>query len=141
MKYALYLLLFFSLFACKEEEPEPETIADLEAYIADNNLNANVTSSGLYYIIDEPGTGARPTANSNVTVKYRGYYMDGSVFDQNTASFNLQGVIPGWTEGITFFKEGGKGMLLIPPHLGYGNYGSPPAGKVLLFDIELISVN
>ncbi|NNC50031.1 MAG: peptidylprolyl isomerase, partial [Flaviramulus sp.] len=76
----------------------------------------------------------------------KGYYTSGSVFDQSDAegvSFNLQQVIRGWTEGITYFKEGGSGMLLVPAHLGYGNnnYNGIPGGSVLVFDVTLISVN
>lgn len=77
---------------------------------------------------------------------YKGYFTNGSVFDQSDAagiSFNLQQVIKGWTEGITYFKEGGNGVLLIPSSLAYGNngQGSVPGGAVLIFDVKLISVN
>ena len=120
--------------------------AAIVKYIADNQLNAVKTESGLYYVIDEPGTGKQPTATSNVTVAYKGYFTDKTVFDQSTAtgvSFNLQGVIKGWTEGIPYFKEGGSGKLLVPSALGYGSYDyrSIPGGSVLIFDIKLISVN
>ncbi|MGJ8745682.1 FKBP-type peptidyl-prolyl cis-trans isomerase [Polaribacter sp.] len=115
-------------------------------YIEDNNLNATKTSSGLYYVVNNEGTGERPTTASNVTVAYKGYYLDGSVFDESTengVSFNLSQVIAGWTEGIPYFKEGGDGTLLIPFNLGYGVYGNGtiPEVSVLLFDINLIKVN
>nr|WP_232735295.1 FKBP-type peptidyl-prolyl cis-trans isomerase [Flavobacterium sp. 5] len=115
-------------------------------YIADNQLNAVKTESGLYYVIDEAGTGKQPTATSNVTVAYKGYYTDKTVFDQGSStgiSFNLQGVIKGWMEGIPYFKEGGSGKLLIPASLGYGSYDyrGIPGGSVLIFDVKLISVN
>ena len=66
------------------------------------------------------------------------------MFDQSGsegASFNLQNVIAGWTEGITYFQEGGDGTLIIPAHLGYGSFefAGIPAGSVLVFDINLIS--
>jgi FKBP-type peptidyl-prolyl cis-trans isomerase FkpA len=120
--------------------------AEILKYIADNNLNATKTESGLYYVIDEPGTGKQPTSTSNVTVNYKGYFTNNTVFDQSSANgvtFNLEGVIKGWTEGITYFKEGGSGKLLIPAALGYGsyNYNSIPGGSVLIFDLNLISVN
>jgi FKBP-type peptidyl-prolyl cis-trans isomerase FkpA len=71
--------------------------------------------------------------------------LNGEVFDSSTSgiSFNLQQVIKGWTEGITYFKEGGTGILLVPAHLGYGNndYRGIPGGSVLIFEVELISVN
>jgi FKBP-type peptidyl-prolyl cis-trans isomerase FkpA len=138
-------LLFF--ISCSEDKSEePQTEADIIAYIEANNLNATRTSSGLYYVIDNEGSGSRPTSTSNVTVAYKGYFLDGGTFDQSSdsgISFGLNQVIPGWTEGIQLFKEGGEGMLLIPYNLGYGLNGRPsiPGGAVLLFDIQLISVN
>ena len=97
-------------------------------------------------MINNEGTGTRPTNSSNVTVAYKGYFLDGRVFDQSNAdgiSFGLNQVIAGWTEGITYFKEGGEGILLIPYQLGYGTNGrgSIPGGAVLIFDIKLIRVN
>ncbi|WP_431245197.1 FKBP-type peptidyl-prolyl cis-trans isomerase [Flavobacterium sp. P21] len=94
----------------------------------------------------EPGTGKQPTATSSVTVAYKGYLTSGKVFDQSTSSgatFPLNRVIAGWTEGIPLFKEGGSGMLLIPAHLAYEDksVGTIPAGSVLIFDVKLISVN
>ncbi|WP_337992857.1 FKBP-type peptidyl-prolyl cis-trans isomerase [Flavivirga sp. 57AJ16] len=97
-------------------------------------------------MIDTEGTGVKPNATSNVTVAYKGYFTNGTVFDQSDAegiSFGLQQVISGWTEGMTYFKEEGNGKLLIPSHLAYGHSGrgSIPGGAVLIFDINLISVN
>lgn len=143
--YIIISLLF--LVSCSEDKSvEPQTEADIIAYIEANNLNATRTSSGLYYVIDNEGSGSRPTSTSNVTVAYKGYFLDGGTFDQSSdsgISFGLNQVIPGWTEGIQLFKEGGEGMLLIPYNLGYGLNGRPsiPGGAVLLFDIQLISVN
>lgn len=146
-----YLTLFLSLFlfiSCSKDDAnfEAQTEVDIIKYIEDNNLNATRSNSGLYYVINNEGTGARPTSSSNVTVAYKGYLLDGTVFDQsnsNGISFGLNQVISGWTEGITYFKEGGEGILLIPSNLGYGNngQGSIPGGAVLVFDIKLISVN
>lgn len=119
--------------------------ATITQYIADNNLTATKTESGLYYIINEPGTGAHPTATDDVTVTYKGYYTNGAVFEEpdNENTFNLSGVIQGWTEGIQYLKEGGSATLLIPAHLGYGsfNFASIPGGSVLIFDVELIAIN
>lgn len=145
-----YLTLFLSLFifiSCSKDDDnfEAQTEVDIIQYIEDNNLNATRSNSGLYYVINNEGTGARPTSNSNVTVAYKGYLLDGTVFDQNSSglSIGLNQVISGWTEGIQLFKEGGEGVLLIPSSLGYGNNGSGsiPGGAVLVFDIKLISVN
>ena len=115
-------------------------------YIAKNNLNAQKSDTGLYYVITEPGTGKQPTANSDVRVAYKGYFTSGKIFDQSKPEgidFGLYEVIKGWTEGIQYFKEAGSGVLLVPSHLGYGSNGRPgiPGGAVLVFDVKLITVN
>lgn len=149
---ALVSLLFVSCFPDLKSDIETQPVdytvqneKEIVDYIAKNNLNAQKSDTGLYYVITEPGTGKQPTANSDVRVAYKGYFTSGKVFDQSTdagSSFNLQGVIKGWTEGIQYFKEGGSGVLLVPAHLGYGN-GRPgiPGGSVLVFDVKLIKVN
>ena len=119
---------------------------EITDYIAKNNLNAQKSDTGLYYVIDEPGTGEQPSITSNVTVAYKGYFTSGKIFDQSKPegiNFNLQKVIKGWTEGIQYFKEAGSGVLLVPSHLGYGSNGRPgiPGGAVLVFDVKLINVN
>ena len=151
MKKTLLLLCVVSLFtSCLKTDDPIDYVTkndnDIQAYITANNLNAQKSSSGLYYVIEEEGTGAQPTTSDNVTVAYKGYFLNGAVFDQSNSdgiSFDLNRVIQGWTEGITYFKEGGSGMLLIPAHLGYGNYNynGIPGGSVLIFDIELKSIN
>jgi len=118
---------------------------EINAYLVANELESQTTASGLHYIIENQGDGAQPSATSNVTVAYRGYFLDGTVFDQSTdgLSIGLDQVIAGWTEGIPLFNEGGNGVLLIPSHLAYGSFdfNGIPGGSVLVFDIELISVN
>lgn len=152
MKKLLIALFALTLFiSCSNNK---ETTTDFTAkneqeikdYIAKNSLNAKRSDSGLYYVILNPGTGANPTASSNVTVAYKGYYTNSSVFDQSSAAgipFGLNQVIKGWTEGIQYFKPGGNGILLVPAHLGYGsnNYNGIPGGSVLIFDVKLISIN
>jgi FKBP-type peptidyl-prolyl cis-trans isomerase FkpA len=152
MKYSLIALVLTLFIACSNDDSvksdtdiKMQNEQDITAYIAKNNLDAQRSDSGLYYVIEEEGTGTQPTSNSNVTVAYKGYFLNGEVFDSSTSgiSFNLQQVIKGWTEGITYFKEGGSGILLVPAHLGYGNndYRGIPGGSVLIFEVELISVN
>ena len=107
------------------------------------------TASGLRYIIEKEGTGAAPSATSQVTVHYTGYLLNGTKFDSSVdrgqpATFGLNQVIPGWTEGLQLMKEGGKNKLIIPYQLGYGENGMPPtipARSWLVFDVELIKVN
>ena len=150
MKTYLYLIAaVFIIISCSNKTDsnfEPETEADIIQYIEDNNLNAIRSNSGLYYVINNEGSGARPTSSSNVTVDYKGYFLDGVVFDESDSSgisFGLNQVIQGWTEGITYFREGGNGILLVPYQLGYGESGrgSIPGGSVLIFDIRLIRIN
>ena len=147
---ALVSLLFVSCLSDNEaSKPVDYTVQnekEIVDYIAKNKLTATKTVSGLYYVVNEAGTGAQPTASSNVTVAYKGYFTNGNVFDESKAegiSFGLNQVIKGWTEGIPFFKEGGNGVLLIPSHLGYGSNGSGPipGGSVLVFNVKLIKVN
>ncbi|MBN2236662.1 MAG: FKBP-type peptidyl-prolyl cis-trans isomerase [Bacteroidales bacterium] len=116
--------------------------AIIEQYLSDHDLTAQVTASGLYYIINNPGTGVQPTISSNVTVNYTGKLTTGLVFDSGTSSFPLSNVIKGWQEGIPLLKAGGTGKLFIPSGLGYGTTGSGsiPANTVLIFDVYLISV-
>lgn len=140
---------FFSLLfvGCKKNNPEDQAKEDdaiIKEYISKHSLSAVATGSGLYVVIENPGNGASCDAYSDVKVAYKGYFTDGNVFDESPygIEFNLQGVIKGWTEGIPYFKEGGKGKLLVPSALGYGDKatGSIPANSVLIFDVELLDV-
>ena len=138
-------VLFLSLFiSCGEDELARDQKI-IEDYLAANNLVADSTQDGIYYIIDEPGTEEHPDINSEVTAKYVGYYTDGFAFDQNSdgAVFQLSGVIRGWQIGIPLFGKGGKGTLLIPAVYGYGSNppGSIREDAVLIFDIELVDFN
>lgn len=148
--FALVSLLFVSCLSdggtSKSIDYTVQNEKEIVDYVAKNKLTATRTDSGLFYIVNEPGTGAHPTATSNVTVAYKGYFTNGNVFDQSKPegiSFGLQQVIKGWTEGIPQFKAGGSGLLLIPARLGYGSNdsGPIPAGSVLIFEVKLISVN
>jgi peptidyl-prolyl cis-trans isomerase A (cyclophilin A) len=110
---------------------------------------AQTTASGLRYIVEKEGTGDSPAATDNVTVHYHGTFLDGKKFDSSVdrgqpASFGLNQVIPGWTEGVQMMKPGGKKKFIIPPSLAYGEQGYPgaiPPNSWLVFDIELIKVN
>ena len=113
-----------------------------------NNPGVHVTSSGLQYVVEKEGSGAQPTATSEVTVHYTGKLLDGTVFDSSInrgepATFPLNHVIPGWTEGLQLMKEGAKYTFFIPSDLAYGPAGIPnviPPHSTLIFDVELISV-
>lgn len=122
-----------------------------EVFLAENakKEGVKVTSTGLQYIVDKEGTGAQPTAEDEVTVHYTGKLLDGTVFDSSVnrgepATFPLNRVIPGWTEGVQLMKEGAKYTFFIPSDLAYGPQGVPnaiPPHSTLIFDVELIKVN
>ncbi len=106
------------------------------------------TDSGLKYRILRRGSGDKPGPQSFVTVDYAGWLDDGTEFDSSynrreATSFNLDGVVPGWTEGLQLVSEGGMIELEIPPELGYGQMGMPgaiPPNATLHFKVELQDV-
>jgi len=106
------------------------------------------TPSGLQYRVLRKGAGANPKASSNVKVNYHGWLDDGKVFDSSyerreAIEFPLNGVIPGWTEGMQLVGKGGMIELLIPSNLGYGPRGAPPVippNATLHFLVELLDV-
>jgi FKBP-type peptidyl-prolyl cis-trans isomerase FkpA len=118
----------------------------IKEYIAKNNLTMQQTPSGIHYSIQAEGTGANPTLQSTVSVRYIGKLLSGKIFDQTqgsaTTSFALLQVIKGWQEAVVLLKKGGRGTFLIPSGLAYGpsgaGGGSIPAHAILLFEIELV---
>lgn len=119
-------------------------------YLAENAKKdgVTVTASGLQYEVLREGTGASPAATDKVEVHYEGTLIDGKKFDSSydrgqTIEFPLNGVIPGWTEGVQLMKEGAKYRFVIPSDLAYGQRGIPgtiPGGATLKFDVELVKV-
>ncbi len=130
----------------------------LKAYFKKNNITPTKTASGLYYIIEQAGTGNKPIVGDNVTMNYRGTLLDGTAFDSNIDTafqhvtpfkFKLgkQQVIQGWDEGIALFTKGTKAKLFIPSTLAYGAQARPgskanpkgiPTNSSLIFDVELV---
>ena len=106
------------------------------------------TATGLQYEVLREGTGPKPGAASTVEVHYEGRLLSGKVFDSSyqrneTISFPLNRVIPGWTEGLQLMATGAKYRLYIPSELGYGSRGAGadiPPNAALIFDVELISI-
>jgi FKBP-type peptidyl-prolyl cis-trans isomerase len=106
-----------------------------------------VTDSGLQYKVLEMGDGAKPSATDKVKVHYRGTLLNGEEFDSSYArgepiSFQLNQVIPGWTEGVQLMPVGSKFMFYIPPDLAYGPAGGGPIGPnaTLIFQVELLGI-
>ncbi len=115
---------------------------------ADGAPEFSATDSGLRYRILRSSDGKKPTADSTVTVNYRGWLNNGKVFDSSyergePTTFPLRNVIDGWTEGMQLVGEGGMIELWVPSELGYGERGSPgsiPAHSNLHFIVELVDV-
>ena len=125
-------------------------IADVQSYLTAKNITATQHPSGLFYKINQPGSGTVAGACSTVTVKYKGALTNGTGFDSsyvlspNGIPFTLGGLIPGWQIGIPLIKKGGSIDLYIPPSLGYGTAASSdgkiPANSILVFNVDLVDV-
>ena len=138
-----------------EAEQQRDSMASINAAEGDKFLLENrdkegvqVTDTGLQYKVVVMGEGAKPTANDKVTVHYRGTLLNGEEFDSSYSrnqptSFQLDQVIPGWTEGVALMPVGSKFMFFIPPDLAYGPNGGGPIGPnaTLIFEVELLSID
>ena len=120
-----------------------------EAFLAANAKAPGVktTKSGLQYKVLKDGTGKSPAKTDTVTTHYKGTLIDGTQFDSSydrnkPASFQVDGVIKGWTEALQMMKEGSKWQLFIPWDLAYGPEGRPgiPPNATLVFEVELLKV-
>jgi peptidylprolyl isomerase len=137
-------LLIASLFSAVAAFAAAQSPIPAPPDVAAPPKDAKKTSSGLAYKVLTPGKGKQhPTATSEVTVHYTGWTTDGKMFDSSvargeTATFPLNGVITGWTEGVQLMVEGEKTRFWIPEPLAYGGR-RPPLG-MLVFDIELIRI-
>ncbi|GAA4754809.1 FKBP-type peptidyl-prolyl cis-trans isomerase [Flavisolibacter ginsenosidimutans] len=122
-------------------------VASVQAYLTSNNITATQHCSGIFYAVDNPGSGKQPNGCSTVTVNYEGKLTNGTVFDHTSAgqpaTFSLGDLITGFRNGAIQIKTGGKIHVYIPPSLGYGSRasGSIPANSILIFTIELVSVD
>jgi FKBP-type peptidyl-prolyl cis-trans isomerase len=135
----------------RHEELMTRNLQEGEAYRTRNAERAGVTTttSGLQYEVLAQGSGARPRASDRVTVHYRGTLIDGTEFDSSyrrgsPATFPLNRVISGWTEGLQLMSVGSKYRLVLPPELGYGQRGSPPdigPNATLIFEVELLGID
>lgn len=145
-------------FFQKQEEKQRATAAEMgkkakeegEKYLAENAKKEGVVTlpSGLQYLVIKKGNGKRPKATDKVKCHYEGMLVDGTLFDSSVqrgepATFPLNQVIAGWTEGLQLMTEGSKYRFFIPYTLGYGERGagaSIPPFAALVFDVELIEV-
>ncbi|PTL31253.1 peptidylprolyl isomerase [Prevotella sp. oral taxon 313] len=124
--------------------------AEGEAFLAENGKKEGIVTlpSGLQYQVLKEGNGKKPSATDQVVCHYEGTLIDGTVFDSSyqrnqPATFGLNQVIPGWTEGVQLMQEGAKYRFFIPYKLAYGERGAGaqiPPFATLVFDVELIEV-
>lgn len=135
----------------RAEQKKTESKAAGEKFLAENEKKEGVqkTSSGLQFKVIKEGDGPTPAATDEVSVKYTGKLIDGTVFDSTDkrggtpAKFRVNGVIPGWTEALQKMKKGAVYELYIPSNLAYGERGTPgiPGNSVLIFNVELVDVH
>ena len=155
MKSYLYMLACLimataPLNAGAADSPAEKNQKEGAAFLAANAKKAGVktTPSGLQYLVIKEGGGKQPTATDAVTVHYRGTLINGTEFDSSykrnqPATFPLNQVIAGWTEGVQLMKEGSNYRFFIPSELGYGPNGAGGLigpNATLIFEVELISV-
>lgn len=139
-----------AFFDQKSEEKAKSGKADGEKFLAENAGKEGVVTlpSGLQYQVLREGNGRKPAATDQVECHYEGTLVNGQVFDSSyrrgeTATFGLNQVIAGWTEGLQLMQEGAKYRFFIPYTLGYGERGagqSIPPFATLIFDVELVKV-
>ena len=150
----LILLSIVFLASCDRDDPNKifqeqldVDVAEIQLFLSENNITATKDPSGVFYKIDEEGSGDHPSAGSFVSMAYEGRLMDGTVFDSasltNPLKSFLYNLITGWQIGVPKFKKGGKGTLYIPSGYAYGTSGTSgiPGNSVLIFDVELLDFN
>lgn len=138
----------------EQTQANPEAVdnekqaADFVKALKESNPNVQTTPSGLMYVIEEPGTMPTPDSSATVVVNYTGKHLNGEVFDstdgRGPATFALEGVVPGFREGLMLLGKGGKATLYIPADLAYGANGAPGTigpNEMLVFDVELLDIN
>lgn len=140
---------YFINKAAEEAKEAADRAAANAVILKEFDEKGKTTASGIKYIVLKEGTGANPTATSNVKVHYTGTFLDGKVFDSSVQrgqpiDFGLNQVIPGWTEGVQLMKEGAKYKFFIPYKLAYGERGAGgviPPKTDLIFEVELLKIN
>lgn len=152
-KTVFVLFVYFTMFGgascikdngCQNKTVQSESAA-IAAYATANSITGTTHSSGLYYQVTAPGSGATPTLSSQVSVRYTGKLLDGTVFDSQTGTpvtFGLSGTIPGFQIGLQQIQKGGTIKMIIPSSLAYGcsGSGSIPGNAILYFEVQLVDV-
>ena len=135
----------------KVQELRVRNAEEAEKFLEENSKKEGVktTESGLQYKVLVESDGTTPQPEDFVTVNYRGIFIDGTEFDSSYTkgepmTTQVDSVIKGWTEALQMMKEGSKWKIFLPPHLAYGRGGMGtriPPNKLLVFEIELLSIN
>ncbi len=166
LSYALCTFLLLNACTSDDDQPDLQPIVDatwtdievtprsgtpqeqIDRFVAANNMDTIVSPEGLVYVIQDAGSGNKPTLDSVVIARYKGYFTDGDVFDstdgRQASRFPLNRVIEAWQVGLPLIGEGGRIWMLVRPRLGYGSSGNAQAGitgdNVLVFEIQLDEV-
>lgn len=145
MKKIIILALVGLLFnACKKDYDKIDK-ERIEEYLKNKGLVAQQTSTGVFYIIEKEGTGPKPEAGAEITVKYKGYTLDDKQFDKSDSTFfYLNQLIRGWQDGLKEFKVGSTGKIFIPSSLAYGSNGVPgfiDENEPIAFDVTLKGID
>lgn len=153
----LLFIAFTGINCAKSKTCSPKSVSSeagqIQAYATANGIVAIAHSSGLYYEILNPGSGATATVNSKIVITYTGMLLSGVIFDQRTTPNNTQPdgpespwslnlLIEAWRVGIPLIKEGGSIRLLVPSAMAYGctGYGTIPPNSILDFQVNLVDV-
>lgn len=148
-RLGLFILLSIFLGACgveSDEEIFARNIEEIEQYLSDNNLNADVTDSGLHYIIHAEGGPNHPNQFNEVVVDYTGKTLEDFQFDSGEGvSLDQSKLVQGWVEGLGLIGRDGEITMFLPSILAYG--GDPPAGSgikenaPIIFNVSLLDFN
>lgn len=148
MKYFNFAVITLLFMGCKTYSDEDKTKFDqqIEKFIAKDDYKYERSESGLYYSIENIGTGQYIKFNDEVSFTYTGKFLNGKTFDgmhkRTPITFEVSKLIEGWKEAFMYLKKGGKAKIIIPPTLGYGDndlHDIPPH-SILFFEIEIKDV-
>ena len=145
----VYLVTYGSTSCIKDVGCQDKTVqseqAAMAAYATANSIAGITHTSGVYYQVTNTGSGPTPTVTSQVSVRYTGKRLDGTVFDSQTGApvtFGLGGTIPGFQIGLQLIQKGGVIKMIIPSSLAYGcgGQGNIAGNTILFFEVELVDV-
>jgi FKBP-type peptidyl-prolyl cis-trans isomerase FkpA len=148
-RFPLAALLLFFTISCGEDGPLDPTEVSFHSDLGVDLDAMTRTDSGLYWQDEIEGEGATAQAGDDITVHFTGWLHDGRVFDTTeghepfTVTLGVGNLIPGWDEGVPGMREGGRRLLVVPPHLAYGAPGLPgviPRHATLVFRVDLVAV-